>query len=254
MREKNGKTKQAAVEDDPLPNVLKVIHPIEMGLTEVELYSGKVAGIWIANDQPYVPMGDMMYFVNGYASPMIGSATYGFSRLQRCIDQTRLYRRMLAKNFPQYLKTSASGMGAFVMNTTGYAASVRQSIRESLSSMYRTGEIAVIDFANVNDFAWHEFKINTDIGALVELNQAMLSTISTVLGVPHSIVFDSAESRATLIGRIVTFQSTTVESLQASIGDQLEQQHWLPNMRKTQDEAYLEEYTCLLYTSPSPRD
>ena len=60
---------------------------------------------------------------------------------------------------------------------------------------------------------------------------------------PHSIVFDSAESRATLIGRIVTFQSTTVESLQASIGDQLEQQHWLPNMRKTQDEAYLEEYT-----------
>ena len=230
-------------DDSPIPNVLKVIHPIEMGLTEVELYTGKVAGIWIANDQPYVPMKDMMYFVNGYSSPMIGSATYGYSRLQRCIDHTRMYRRLLAKNLPQFLKTAASGMGAFIMNTTGYSAAVRQSIRQSLTSMYRAGEIAVIDYANTKDFEWKEFKINVDIAALVELEKAMLSSTSTVLGVPHSIVFDSAESRATLIGRIVTFTNTTGESLQTNVGTQLKQQHWLPNLRKTEPKSFLEKYT-----------
>ena len=227
----------------PLPNVLKVVHPIEMGLTEVELYSGKVAGVWIANDQPYVPMGDMIYLVNGYSSPMIGAATYGFSRLQRSIDQTRMYRRLLARNLPQFLKTSASGMGAFIMNTTGYPHAVRESIRQNLTNMYRVGEIAVIDYANTADFEWKEFKINTDIKALVELERSLLSTISTVLGVPHSIVFDSAESRATLIGRIVTFTNTTVQSLRTSLGRQLVQQYWLPNLRTTQKEEFLKEYT-----------
>ena len=236
------KEMNAAVDSDPLPNVLKVVHPIEMGLTEVELYSGKVAGIWISNDQPYMPMKDMIYLVNGYSSPMIGSATYGFSRLQRSIDQTRMYRRLLALNLPQFLKTSASGMGAFIMNTTGYPQAVRESIRQNLTSMYRTGEIAVIDYANTKDFEWKEFKINTDIKALVELERSLLSTISTVLGVPHSIVFDSAESRATLIGRIVTFTNTTVQALRSSIGRQLVQQHWLPNLRKRQDKSYLEKY------------
>ena len=234
---------EAGVDAEPLPNVLKVIHPIEMGLTEVELYSGKVAGLWISNDQPYVPMADMLYFVNGYSSPMIGAATYGYSRLQRSIDQFRMYRRLLALNLPQYLKTSASGMGAFIMNTTGYPAAVRQSIRENLRNMYRIGEIAVIDYANTDDFEWKEFKVNTDIAALVQLEQTLLSSMSTVLGVPHSIVFDSAESRATLIGRIVTFMSTTVESLQEAFGRQLVQQWWLPNLRKTQNEEFLKTYT-----------
>ena len=234
---------EQGLDPKPLPNVLKVLHPIEMGLTEVELYTGKVAGLWISNDQPYIPMGDMLYFVNGYSSPMIGAATYGYSRLQRCIEHFRLYRRLLARNVPQYLKTSATGMGAFVMNTTGYPAAVRESIRQSLTSMYRTGEIAVIDYANTDDFEWKEFKVTTDINALVQLEQTMLSSMSTVLGVPHSIVFDSAESRATLIGRIVTFTNTTVKSLRKDIGRQLVQQWWLPNMRKTQAEEFLKEYT-----------
>ena len=62
-----------------LPNVLKPIHPIEMGLTETELYTGKVAGVWLANEQPYVPADEMLYFVNSFSSPMIGTHTYGFT-------------------------------------------------------------------------------------------------------------------------------------------------------------------------------
>ena len=228
-----------------MPNVLKIIHPIEMGLTEVELYTGKVAGVWISNDQPYLPADEMVYLVNSFSSPMIGTNTYGFTRLQRCIDQTRLYRRLIAKNFPQFLRTSASGMGAFIMNTTGYPQAVRERIRQSMRNLYRTGEIAVIDYANVADFEWKEFKINTDIDALVTLEQAMLSTISTVMGVPHSIVFDSAESRATLIGRIVTYMSTTIKSTRRRLGLQLAQQWWLPNLRlvKKDDPEFLKKYT-----------
>ena len=235
------------LDDKPIkmPNVLKIIHPIEMGLTEVELYSGKVAGVWISNDQPYLPMEDMIYIVNNNYSPMIGTHTYGFTRLQRCIDHTRMYRRLLARSLPQYLRVSATGMGAFLMNTTGYPPAVRENIRSNLLNMHRTGEIAVIDYANVDDFDWKEFKINTDIGALVELEKGLLSSISTVLGVPHSIVFDSAESRATLIGRIVSFSNTTVATARESIGNQLAQQWWMPILRtlKKDESDFLKKFT-----------
>lgn len=244
-KNKDGKETGELKEFPKLPNVLKVIHPIEMGLTEVELFTGKVAGVWISNDQPYLPADEMIYLVNSFNSPMIGTNTYGFTRLQRCIDHTRLYRRLIAKNFPQFLRTSASGMGAFIMNTTGYPQAVRDRIKQSMRNLYKTGEIAVIDYANVNDFEWKEFKINTDIEALVEVQQAMLSAISTILGVPHSIVFDNAESRATLIGRIVTYMATTIKSARRRLGMQLAQQWWLPNLRvlKEDDPEFLKKYT-----------
>ena len=215
-----------------LPNVLKIMHPIEMGITEVELYTGKVAGMWVSNDQPYIPSSDMIYMVNEYSSPMIGSATYGFSRMQRSIDQVRLYRRLLAVNFPQYMRTSASGMGAFIVNTTGYSQEIRNKIRLQLKNSFKTAELAVIDYANVQDFEFKEFKINTDISALVELEEAMLKSIANIIGVPQSIILDSGSpARATLVGRLITFINNNVAQSRMTFAQQLSSQWYMPIFR-----------------------
>ena len=223
-----------------LANTFKILHPVEMGLTEIENYTGKVAGIWIQNDQPYIPAANMLYFVNEYSTPQIGTASYGFSKLQRSIDQVRLYRRLMAKNFPQFLRTSASGMGAFVINTTGYKDEDRKKIRAALKNAYKSAEISVVDYANVENFAWQEFKINTDIGALVQLEQAMLMTIANVIGVPQSIILDAGSpARATLAGRILTFMNNNVAQSRTTFGQQVANQHWMPNFRLIADEDQL---------------
>ena len=225
------------------PNTFKLLHPVEMGITEIELYTGKLAGLWIQNDQPYIPAEDMIYFLNMYSSPQIGTASYGFSKLQRSIDQVRLYRRLMAKNFPQFLRTSASGMGAFVINTTGYAEDDRKKIRNDLKNSYKAAEISVIDYANIDNFSWQEFKINTDIGALVQLEQAMLQTIANVIGVPQSIILDAGSpARATLVGRILTFMNNNVQQARVTFGQQIASQHWMPNFRLIADKNQLEEF------------
>lgn len=215
-----------------IPNVLKVMHPIEMQLTEIDIWTGKVAGIWLSNDQPYIAAQDMIYLVNEYNPPMIGAQSYGFSRLQRSIDQVRLYRRLLAKNLPQYMRSSASGMGAFLVNTTGYDEETRGRIRTQLKNAYRIAELAVIDYANIKDFEYKEFKINTDVDALVKLEEAMLKTIANVIGVPQSIILDAGSpARATLVGRLLTFMNNNVTQSRTTFGQQLANQWYMPNFR-----------------------
>ncbi len=228
-----------------IPNTLKLLHPIEMNITEIELYSGKVAGVWVSNDQPYVDSEHMMYLVNEYGTPQIGAMSYGFSKMQRSMDQIRLYRRLLAKNFPQFLRTSASGMGAFLLNTTGYDAITRKRIKLALKNSFKTAELAVIDYANIENFEFKEFKINTDIAALVQLEQSMLMTIANVIGVPQSIILDAGSpARATLVGRLLTFMNNNVAQSRTTFAQQIASQHYMPNFRAIckNDKNLLEEF------------
>ena len=227
-----GVVNSGKIEYKNMPNVLKIMHPIELGITEVDVYSGKIAGLWVSNDQPYIPMANMIHLVNEYASPMIGSMGYGSSKLQRAIDAVRLYRRLMAKSFPQFLRVSSSGMGAFLINTTGFDKATRQRIRLELKNMYKSSEMAVVDYANIKDFSYQEFKINTDINALVQLQDAMLKTISNVTGIPQSIAYDdSAPARATLVGRLVSFINYQVNQSRNTFRQQLASQWYMPNAR-----------------------
>ena len=215
-----------------IPNTLKIIHPIEMGMTEVELYSGKMAGCWLHNDAMYLPSENMIYLVNGYDSFMIGAQTYGFSKLHRGLDVYRLYRRLMAVNFPAYLKVSASGMGLFIANTTGYPEQVRAKMRRNMRNIYRSGEIAVIDVGNVEQFKFEEIQVKTDVGHLVQLHDTLMRTMANTVGVPHAIVYDDQNrARATLIGRLTTFVNYQVIGARRTLAHQLSSQHYMPNFR-----------------------
>ena len=127
-----------------IPNVLKLVESQDIGMTEIEEYTGKMAGVWLNNSRPYVPAAEMMYFVDSYHAPSMGSESYGFSKCQRALDPCRLWRRLLAVNLPQWLKVGATGMGMFLMNTTGLPDKEREAIEAALSGIYESAEMAVI--------------------------------------------------------------------------------------------------------------
>lgn len=242
----NGEYKPAE-EIKGIPNVLKVVHPMYAGLTELDLLTGEVSGVWMSDMQSYVPASEMVYLLNGFQTPQPGSEGYGESSIQRALDHVRLYRRLLAVNFPQYLRTSASGMGVFIVNTTGYSPSDRDRIRTELVNSYKSAQLGVLDIANVDQFKFEDFKVNTDIDALVKMEQSLLGSISTVLDMPHSILMDSNESKATLIGRVLTFLEIKVVNWRAELGRQIAAQYYMPNFRALcenaeGDRALLEEF------------
>ena len=242
----NGKYKSAE-EIKGIPPVLKVIHPMYAGLTELDLLTGDVSGVWLNDNQSYLPAEQMVYMLNGFQTPQPGSEGYGESAIQRALDHVRLYRRLLAVNFPQFLRTSASGMGVFVVNTTGYPSDERERIRTNLRESYAAAELGVLDIGNVDEFKFEEFKINTDIDALVKMEQSLLGSISTVMNMPHSILMDTNESKATLIGRVLTFLEINVVSWRAQLGRQVAQQYYMPNFRALcenleKDKALLEQF------------
>jgi len=215
-----------------IPNVLKLIQSIDMGMIALDYYTGKIGGLWMYNSVPFIPIKSMVYLVNKPASPMIGSMYYGFSIMQRCIDAVRILRRILAQNLPQYVRSGYSGMGVFLFDSTQYPDDVRKKIRTSLINNFKAGEMAVIDYANMNDFKYQEIKINADIQNLVTLKESLIKLIVGIMGMPQSLIFDEASAtRSTLVGRIISFINNEVTQLRSSIGEQIASQWYIRNFR-----------------------
>ena len=219
-------------EYEDIPNVLKLIQSIDMGMIAIDYYTGKLGGIWMYNSVPFIPMSKMVYLVNKPASPMIGSLYYGFSLMQRCIDAVRILRRILAQNIPQYVRSGYSGMGVFLFDSTTYPDSIRKTIRTSLINNFKAGEMSVIDYANIKDFDYKEIKINADINYLIDLKEALIKLIVGIMGMPQSLIFDEGSStRDTLVGRIISFINNEVTQLRNSIGEQIASQWYIRNFR-----------------------
>jgi len=215
-----------------IPNALKLVHPIDMGMIELDEYTWKLGGMYIYNQPAFIPSQDMLYLVNRYASPLIGSFYYGFAMGQRSIDPVRVYRRILAQNYQQFIRSSHSGMGAFIFDSTGYDEETRKKVRTTIINSYKAGEIAVIDYANVKDFEFKEMKITADIAGLVTVQEAMVKIMIGVTGMPQSLIYGEGDAnRSTLVGRIVSFINNQIANLRTSIGGQIASQHYMPNFR-----------------------
>jgi len=141
-----------------LPNVTKLLQPIDMGMIEIDDYTWKLGGIYVHNDRSFFPANQMLYLVNQYQSPLIGSMHYGYSKVQRALDPGRLLRRIFAKNYQQYIRSSYAGMGMFTFDSTGYDDEVRKKLRTAIKNSWAAGEIGVIDYANIKDLEFHVFE------------------------------------------------------------------------------------------------
>jgi len=228
-----------------LPNVIKLMHPIEMGMIEIDDYTWKLAGMYVHNDRSYLPANNLLYLVNQYQSPMIGSMLYGFSKIQRSLDPVRLLRRIFARNYQQFIRNSASGCGAFVFDSTQYPDSVRKKIRTAIKNSYVSGEIAVIDYANIKDFEFKEFNIDVKIAELQQLQEGLIKVVIGVTGIPQSLIFDeAAATRATLVGRIVSFINNQITTVRSTFARQIAAQWYMRIFREIygKDEELLNDF------------
>ena len=228
-----------------LPNVVKLMHPIDMGMIEIDDYSWKLAGMYVNNDRSYIPSSDLLYLVNQYQSPMIGSMHYGFSKIQRALDPVRLLRRIFAKNYQQFIRNSASGCGAFIFDSTQYPDDIRKKIRTAIKNSYVSGEISVIDYANIKDFQYQPMNIDVKINELQQLQQQLIKVVIGITGIPQSLIFDeAAATRATLVGRIISFVNNQIASLRTVLTQQIAAQWYMRIYREVykKDEEALETY------------
>jgi len=211
-----------------LPNVVKVMQPIDMGMIEIDSATWKLGGLYVYNTRNYIPSSEMLYLVNQYQSPMIGGMYYGYTKLSRALDPIRLLRRIFAVNYQQFIRNGAMGMGTWVFNSTGYDDTVRKKIRTSLKASWKSGEFGVIDYANIKDLVFTPMNIDAKIADLKELEAHLFTIISGVMGMPQSLIFDeAAATRATFVGRIISFLNNQIQTPRTTYGAQFATQHYM---------------------------
>lgn len=211
-----------------LPNVVKVMQPIDMGMIEIDSATWKLGGLYVYNTRNYIPSSEMLYLVNQYQSPMIGGMYYGYTKLSRALDPIRLLRRIFAVNYQQFIRNGAMGMGTWVFDSTGYDDTVRKKIRTSLRNSWKSGEFGVIDYANIKDLQFTPMNIDAKIADLKDLESHLFTIISGVMGMPQSLIFDeAAATRATFVGRIISFLNNQIQTPRTTYGAQFATQHYM---------------------------
>jgi len=119
-------------------------------------------------------------------------------------------------------------MGMFVFDSTQYPEGIRKKIRTSILNSYKAGEVGVIDYANIKDFQWMEMKINPEIAGLQSLQEQLIKVVIGVTGIPQSLIFDeAAATRATLVGRIVSFINNQVTTKRTMLSQQISSQWYM---------------------------
>ena len=211
-----------------LPNVIKPMQPIDIGMVEIDYASWNLGGFYVYNTRNYIPSAEALYLVNQYLSPMIGGMYYGYTKLSRALDMIRLLRRIFAVNYQQFIRNGAMGMGVWKFDSTGYDDVTRQKIRTALKNTWKSGEIGVVDYANIKDLEFVPMNINVKISELQQLEAHLFTVISGVMGMPQSLIFDEGmATRATFVGRIVSFLNHQIPAPRSIFGAQFANQHYM---------------------------
>ena len=212
-----------------IPNVLKVIHPRDIGLVEIDQPSWKLTSVNIRFTSQNVIPKQMIYIEHGTNNPVYNSLHYGFSEMQSMIGASRSLRQMIEVDFPTITKHVWAGIGFMFIKPEGTTVSQKQEELAQINSVARVGRLnnLMIDPEDVRvDFQDFQPKINE----LVQLADFLIRYNIAQTGMPQALFAQEQDSnRSTLVQKIRLFMDAGLKNQQKEFTNEITKQWYMPN-------------------------
>ena len=214
-----------------IPNILKVIHPRDMGLVEIDQESWKLKSVNIRYSAIDIEPTHMIYIENGSNNPVYNALHYGFSEMQSMIGASRSLRQMLEVDFPTITKHVWAGIGFMFIKPEGTTDSEKTAELERINEVIRAGRIneLMIDPEDVRvDFQDCQPKIQE----LVTLADFLIRHNIAQTGMPQALFAQEQDSnRSTLVQKIRLFMDGGLKNQQKDFAQQIAKQWYMPNFK-----------------------
>ena len=214
-----------------IPNILKVIHPRDMGIVEIDQESWKLKSVNIRFSSQDILPHQMIYIENGSNNPVYNALHYGFSELQSMIGASRSLRQMIEIDFPTITKHVWAGIGFMFIKPEGTSESEKEAELSRINSIVRAGRLndLMIDPADVRvDFQ----DFNPKINELVQLADFLIRYNIAQTGMPQALFAQEQDSnRSTLVQKIRLFMDGGLKNNQKDFAQQFAKQHYMPNFK-----------------------
>ena len=221
-----------------IPNVLKSIHPRDMGLIRQDTNSWDLNGVTIRWYSEIYEPEDMLYMEHEPESAIFRGGFYGLSFMQSMIGPSRTLRSLLDRVMPQYAKTNWTSRALVIFKKKGTAEDDPNDELSEIAPMFLNGEIALgIEDDPHEDVAVHNLDVSPDIDHLVKAIELHVKYIMAQAGVPQALLYDEGNiNLATLIGKMREF-ADQVHSKQLWAAEIIGSQHYNRDFEVLYDEA-----------------
>ena len=214
-----------------IPDTLKVIHPRDMGIVEIDQASWKLKSVGIRFTAQQIIPQQMIYLEHGSNNPVFNALHYGYSAMQSMIGASRSLRQMIEIDFPTITKHLWAGIGFGLTAPEGTTPADKERELNEILSKIRAGRMnwLMLDPEKTN-IQFQDF--NPKINELVQLADFLIRYNIAQTGMPQAIFAQEKDSnRSTLIGKIRLFMDTVVKNQQKWICQQLAKQWYMPNFK-----------------------
>jgi len=212
-----------------IPNILKVIHPRDIGIVQINQESWKLESVNIRFTSQNIEPKQMIYIENGSNNPVYNALHYGFSDMQSMIGASRALRQMIEVDFPTITKHVWAGIGFMFINPQGTTDAQKQTELDNINSTARVGRLnnIMIDPERVRvDFQ----DFNPKINELVSLADFLIRYNIAQTGMPQALFAQEQDSnRSTLVQKIRLFMDGGLKNIQKEFTNQFSRQWYMPN-------------------------
>jgi hypothetical protein len=214
-----------------IPNILKVIHPRDMGIVEIDQESWKLRSVNIRFTAQDILPHQMIYIESGLNNPIYNGLHYGFSEMQSMIAPSRSLRQMIEIDFPTITKHVWAGIGFGFIKPEGTTEAQKQEELNQINSVARSGRLNLM-MINPEDVRIDFQDFNPKINELVQLADFLIRYNIAQTGMPQALFAQEQDSnRSTLIQKIRLFMDGGLKNNQKDFAQQFAKQHYMPNFK-----------------------
>lgn len=216
-----------------IPNVLKVLHPRDIGFVQIDQPTLKLKGCSLMFSTDIILAADMIYLEHNPSSPIYNGKFYGYSKMHRMIGHGRALRKLIDRDFPNVASIGYAGFSviAFREDSKGTPAEVTQN--EALVNALTVGSPNAVTLKDPeHDMKVHDIDTDPKISEMIEMAHYHAEAAAKSAEVPTTLISKEKDpNRDTLLGVLRIFNENVIRRERIKIGKVFQMQWYMPNWR-----------------------
>jgi len=216
-----------------IPNVLKVIHPRDMGFVQIDQPTLKLKGIQLNYSTTIIPAEEMLFLEHLADSPIYLGKYYGYSKMQRMLGHGRSLRKLIDKDFPNVASVGYAGFSIVAFKRDKKGTNAESDQNQTFVNTMTVGLPNAASFVDPeHDVHVHQVDTDPKIREMIEMAHYHAEACAKINEVPTALVAKEKDpNRDTLLGILRLFIENVVKRHRSNIGAKIAAQHYMPNFR-----------------------
>ena len=216
-----------------IPNVLKVLHPRDIGFVHIDQPTLKLRGCSLMFSTDLILAADMVYMEHNPNSAIYNGKFYGYSKMHRMIGHGRALRKLIDRDFPNVASIGYAGFSiiAFREDSKGTPSEVSQN-ETFVNSMTVGSPNATTLKDPEHDMKVHNVDTDPKISEMIEMAHFHAEAAAKSAEVPTTLISKEKDpNRDTLLGVLRIFNENVIRRERIKIGKVFQHQWYMPNWR-----------------------